>query len=90
MSKIVDHKCTSLHKAAKSGQDEELRGTDSTEVIISSHNLTNVITFKWNKITKLRILIGKSTLKLNSSAYEKYEYGHLGRWYIKLTLIKRF
>ena len=25
----------------------------------------------------------KGTLKLNSSAYEKYEYGHLGRWYIK-------
>ena len=23
----------------------------------------------------------KTTLKLNSSAYEKYEYGHLGRWY---------
>ena len=32
----------------------------------------------------------KSTLKLNSSAYGKYEYGHLGRWYIKLTLFKRF
>ena len=32
----------------------------------------------------------KSTLKLNSNAYEKYEYGHLGRWYIKLTLCKRF
>ena len=31
---------------------------------------------------------GKSTLKLNSSTYEKYEYGHLGRWYIKLTLFK--
>ena len=26
----------------------------------------------------------KNTLKLNSSAYEKYEYGHLGHWYIKL------
>ena len=35
-------------------------------------------------------LKGKSTLKLNSSAHEKYEYGHLGRWYIKLTLFKRF
>ena len=23
---------------------------------------------------------------LKSSAYEKWEYGHLGRWYIKLTL----
>ena len=33
---------------------------------------------------------GKSTLKLNSSAYEKYESGHLGRWYIKLTLFKSF
>ena len=33
---------------------------------------------------------GKSTLKLNSRAYEKYEYEHLGRWYIKLTLFKRF
>ena len=32
---------------------------------------------------------GKSTLKVNSSAHEKYEYGHLGRWYIKLTLFKR-
>ena len=54
MSKIVDHKYTSLYKAAKSGQDEELTGTDSTEVIISSHDLANVITFKWNRITKLR------------------------------------
>ena len=32
-------------------------------------------------------LQGKSTLKLNSSAYEKYEYGHLGCWYIKLKQI---
>ena len=32
----------------------------------------------------------KSTLKLNSNAYEEYEYGHLSRWYIKLTLFKRF
>ena len=28
--------------------------------------------------------------KLNSSAYKKYEYGPLGRWYIKLTPFKRF
>ena len=28
----------------------------------------------------------KSNLKLNFSAYEKSEYGYLGRWYIKLTL----
>ena len=26
----------------------------------------------------------------NSNAYEKYEYGHLGLWYIKSTLYKRF
>ena len=31
----------------------------------------------------------KNTLKLNFTAHEKYEYGHLGRWYIKLTLFKR-
>ena len=30
----------------------------------------------------------KSTLKLNSSAYEKYEQGHLGRWYIQLTFLR--
>ena len=45
----------------------------------------NVTKFKF-----LRILTGKNTLKLNSSAYEKYEYWHLGRWCIKLTLFKRF
>ena len=28
----------------------------------------------------------KAPQNLNSSAYEKYEYGHLGCWYIKLTL----
>ena len=32
---------------------------------------------------------GKIILKLNSSAYKKYEYGHLVCWYIKLTLFKR-
>ena len=26
----------------------------------------------------------------NSSAYGKYEYGHLGGWYIKSTFYKRF
>ena len=31
----------------------------------------------------------KSTLKQDSNAYEKYEYRHLGRWYIKSTLFKR-
>ena len=42
------------------------------------------------KYNNLRILTGKSTLKLNSSVYEKYKYGHLGYWYMKLTLFKRF
>ena len=32
----------------------------------------------------------KARQKLNSSAYEKYEYGYLGRWHIKLTRFKRF
>ena len=32
----------------------------------------------------------KNTLKLNSSANEKYEYEHLGCWYTKLTLFNRF
>ena len=32
---------------------------------------------------------GKSTLKLNFSAYEKYEHGYLGHWYIKLTFFLR-
>ena len=38
----------------------------------------------------LRILTGKKHSKMKLQAYEKYEYGHLGRWYIKLTLFKRF
>ena len=36
------------------------------------------------------VITRESTLKLKSSAYEKYEFEHLGRWYIKLTLFKRF
>ena len=32
---------------------------------------------------------GKSTLKWNSNTFEKYEYGHLGGWYIKSTLYTR-
>ena len=32
----------------------------------------------------------KNTLKLNSNAFEKYEYRHLGGWYIKPTLYTRF
>ena len=33
---------------------------------------------------------GKSTVKWNPTAYKKYEYSHLGLWYVKLTLCKRF
>ena len=32
----------------------------------------------------------KAPLNQNSSTYKKYEYGHLGRWYIKSALYKRF
>ena len=32
----------------------------------------------------------KNTLKQNSNAFEKYEYGYLGGWYIKSTLYTRF
>ena len=31
---------------------------------------------------------GKSTIKQQTSAYKKYKYGHLGRWYIKSILCK--
>ena len=30
------------------------------------------------------------SLRILSSSYEKYEYGHLGHWYIKTSLYKRF
>ena len=45
---------------------------------------TPIAKFSFTKV--FRILTEKSTIKLNSSAYEEYEYGHLGRWYIQLTL----
>ena len=38
--------------------------------------------------TRLRILTGKKHPKIK--LHKKYEYWHLGRWYIKLTLFKRF
>ena len=41
-------------------------------------------------VSLLGILTWKKTPKWNSSANEQYEYGHLGRWYIKSTLYKRF
>ena len=39
---------------------------------------------------KLRILTRKNHRQINSSAYEKYEYGRLGSCQIKSTLYKRF
>ena len=33
---------------------------------------------------------GESTLKENSNAFKKYEYGHLGGWYINSALHMRF
>ena len=38
----------------------------------------------------LRILTGEKDRQENSSAFEKYEYGHLSSWYIMLTLYNRF
>ena len=39
----------------------------------------------------LRILTRKKHPKIKlSSIYEKYQYSHLSRWYIKLTLFKEF
>ena len=51
-----------------------------------------VCRFFGGKIDKysIQILLGKSILKLNSGPYEKYKHWYLGRWYIKLTLFKRF
>ena len=43
-----------------------------------------------HETSSLGILTKKKRLKLNSSTYEKYKHGHLGRQYIKLTLFKRF
>ena len=51
-----------------------------------------VCRFFGGKIGKhsIQILMGTSILKLNSGPYEKYKYWYLARWYIKLTLFKRF
>ena len=60
----------------------------SFPVVLASFLIRSSFLEIWGK---LRILTGKKhLLKLNSRAYEKYEFGHLGRWYIKLTLFKRF
>ena len=40
-------------------------------------------------VSGLRILTGKKHPKVKLySAYEKYEYGHLGHYYIKLTFLR--
>ena len=46
-----------------------------------------IVWFTW-PFDVLRILTGKKH-RQNSSAYKKYKYGHLGRWYIKSTLYNR-
>ena len=38
----------------------------------------------------LRILTGKKHPKIKLQHLPKYEYGHVGHWYIKLTYFKRF
>ena len=45
----------------------------------------------WSYLLKksLRILTGRKHPHIKR-AYEKYEYGHLGSWYIKSTLHRRF
>ena len=55
-------------------------------------NLQNQMLQRVNKYlccVILRTFTKKKHLQ-NSSTYEKYEYGHLGRWYIKSTHQKRF
>ena len=68
--------------------------TDNSPVRIYVSKIENRITFKIKTVYYLerltpetmKLLQRKSALILNSSAYEKDEYGHLGRWYIKLSL----
>ena len=38
----------------------------------------------------LRILTGEKHPQIKLQPYEMFEYGHLGHWYIKPTLFKRF
>ena len=68
--------------------------------IISLEKLAKEDKFYWNQSVWvfcrymlsinfcLRILTGKTILKENSNACEKYEYGHLRCWYIKSTFYK--
>ena len=60
---------------------------------VETQNFTFRIKPVWfetrNFLMRLRVLKVKKHPK-TTSAYEKYEYGRLGRWYIKLTLFKYF
>ena len=58
-----------------------------------SYSNTQVCSSEYCKIfiiEKKKKKQGKSTAKQNSSAGKKYKYRHLGHWYIKSTLYKRF
>ena len=59
-------------------------------MVFVSPNIINFETFceieaLWGMavLITFRILTEKMHPKIKLSAYEKYEYGHLGRWYIK-------
>ena len=61
------------------------------QAVVASLNHTLVESLKFLPFHKpstfdLRILTGKSTLKLNSNACEMHKYGHFGSWYIKSTI----
>ena len=66
-----------------------LRAFDDTTILLSWKRLKSErwAVSSWD-IDPWGYSQGKSTVKHNSSAYEKYEYGHFGRWYIKSTLFK--
>ena len=66
---------------------------DDTNLFYKHKNMS-ILFFKVNyelimNSCKLWYSQGKSTLKWNSNTFEKYEYGHLGGWYIKSTLYTR-
>ena len=56
------------------------------DILVLGSNRSSKVRF----VSLLRILTGKKTPKWNFSANEQYEYRHLGCWYIKSTLYKRF
>ena len=60
----------------------------NNELLRSSKNSCEVV---FSKVAGfLRILTGKMHPKIKLQRLRKCEYGHLGRWCIKVTLFKRF